>query len=179
MRRAAFPVVAAVVAAALVALLAFGLTRNGDGGLDAAVAQGKRPPAPTATLPVLGSSARRSLASFRGRVVVLNVFASWCAPCRTEAPMLAHAQPALARRGATVVGVTYDDTESDALAFVHRYGLRYPVLRDVDQTIGQDLAVKGVPETFVLDRRGRIAALRRGPVDRAFVDAAVRRAGAS
>jgi cytochrome c biogenesis protein CcmG/thiol:disulfide interchange protein DsbE len=178
-RRAAFPVVAAVFAAALVALLAFGLTRNGDGGLDAAVARGDRPQAPTVALPVLGSSVRRSLRSFRGKVVVLNVFASWCAPCKTEAPMLAGAQADLARRGATVVGVTYDDTEPDALAFVHRYGLRYPVLRDVDQTVGKDLSVKGVPETFVLDRQGRIAALRRGPVTRAFVDDAVRKASAS
>jgi cytochrome c biogenesis protein CcmG, thiol:disulfide interchange protein DsbE len=178
-RRAAFPLVAAVVAAALVALLAFGLSRNGDGGLDAAVARGERPQAPAATLPVLGSDATRSLSSFRGKVVVLNVFASWCAPCRTEAPMLADAQHELARRGATVVGVTYDDTEPDALAFVHRYGLRYPVLRDVDQDVGKDLAVKGVPETFVLDKRGRIAALRRGPVTRSFVDDAVRKASAS
>jgi cytochrome c biogenesis protein CcmG, thiol:disulfide interchange protein DsbE len=178
-RRAAFPLVAAVVAAALVALLAFGLSRTGDGGLDAAVARGDRPKAPTATLPVLGSDGTRSLSSFRGRVVVLNVFASWCGPCRTEAPMLAEAAPELARRGATVVGVTYDDTEPDALAFVRRYGLRYPVLRDVDQDVGKDLAVKGVPETFVLDRQGRIAALRRGPVTRAFVDDAVRKAAAS
>jgi cytochrome c biogenesis protein CcmG, thiol:disulfide interchange protein DsbE len=178
-RRAAFPSVAAVVAAALVALLAFGLTRSGDGGLDAAVAQGKRPLAPTSSLPVLGSGARRSLAAYRGRVVVLNVFASWCGPCKTETPMLVAAQPALERRGATVVGVTYDDTEPDALAFTRRYRVPFPVLRDVDSAVGRALAVKGVPETFVLDRRGRIVAVRRGPVSRDFVDGAVRRAAAA
>jgi cytochrome c biogenesis protein CcmG, thiol:disulfide interchange protein DsbE len=177
-RRAAFPAVAAVVAAALVALLAFGLTRNGDGGLDDAVARGQRPPVPTTSLPVLGSSARRSLRAYRGRIVVLNVFASWCGPCKTETPMLVAAQKGLARRGATVVGLTYDDTEPDALAFVRRYGVSFPVLRDVDSGVGRALAVKGVPETFVLDRRGRIVAVRRGPVDRAFIADAVRRAAA-
>lgn len=178
MRRAALPLLAAVVAVAVIALLAFGLTQNGNGGLDSRVARGERPPAPTTTLPVLGAGAHRSLADFRGRVVVVNFFASWCVPCRTEMPMLVREQRRLVGRDATVVGLTYDDTTDDATAFARRYHVTYPILRDVDQSVAQDLHVRGVPETFVLDRKGRIVALRRGPVDRKFVVDAVRKAAA-
>jgi cytochrome c biogenesis protein CcmG, thiol:disulfide interchange protein DsbE len=175
-RRAAFPLVAAAVAAALVALLFYGLAQGGASGLDARVSRGERPLAPTSALPLLDGHGRRSLAAYRGRVVVVNVFASWCAPCRTEAPLLVSEQNAMARRGAVVVGVTYDDTAPDARAFARRYRITYPVLRDVDEHVADELGVRGVPETFVLDRRGGIAAISRGPVNRPFLVRAVRRA---
>ena len=79
--------------------------------IDAALARGIRPPAPDATvaLPVLGSSASRSIESFRGKVVVLNVFASWCEPCKAQTAVLEQAQAVIAGQGATVLGVTYED----------------------------------------------------------------------
>ena len=78
--------------------------------------------------------------------------------------------------GALVLGVTYNDTAPDARAFVKKYGVTFPVLRDVDEAFSRRLKVAGIPETFVLDRRGTIAASRRAPVDRAWLRAAIRKA---
>jgi cytochrome c biogenesis protein CcmG/thiol:disulfide interchange protein DsbE len=161
----AVPALSAVGAIALVALLIFGVTHRGSGAqLSDAVAQGRRPAAPTVALPRLTGSGQTSLAAFRGRVVVLNMFASWCVPCAQEAPALERLQRHFGRRGVTVVGVTWRDTEPDAVAFMRRHGLSYPALRDVSGDFGQALGVSGVPESFLLDRQGRVIALRRLPV---------------
>lgn len=164
------PALVAAGALALVALLVFGVAhQRQQSSLDDQVARGQRPAAPSPPLPLLSGSGRRSLADFRGRVVVLNVFASWCVPCETEAPVLEREQRSLTAQGATVLGVTYNDNADDAARFVHRLGLSYPVLRDPEGQVAGSLAVHGVPETFVIDRRGRIAAIRRGAVDRDFL----------
>src|SRR3954452_10476219 len=111
MRRLAGPIVALLLAGALVALLVVGLAQKGDDRtIDDAVAKGQRPSAPDRALPVLGGDGSRSLASFRGQVVVLNFWASWCEPCRAEARVLQRVQDRLARTHAgTVLGVTYRD----------------------------------------------------------------------
>ena len=131
--------------------------------IDARVASGKYPPAPKATtqLPMLDSSRTTDLASFRGKVVVLNVFASWCDPCATEAPMLAAEQKLLLKHGATVLGVTYQDDTSSSEAFVRKYHVTYPVVRDVGGSFARAFGVDGVPETFVINRQGKIQAVRR------------------
>lgn len=176
MRRLALPALAGLAAFALVALLAFGLRTTSDSTTGGAV--GSRPP--TASLPLLTNAAtKKSLADYHGRVVVLNVFASWCPPCKQETPLLERTQRRLQQQGdATVLGVTYNDTQPDALAFTRRYGVSFPVLRAVDESFTSPLGVKGVPETFVLDRQGRIAAVRRGPVDERFLRAAIAKASA-
>lgn len=164
---------AAGLVAALVALLGYGLLAGHAGNtLDAAVARGERPSAPAVTLPAL-SGASTSLAAFRGRVVVLNYWASWCTPCRQEAPLLERWQRRIAQRGGTVVGVDALDVTTDARAFLRRYRISYPVLRDGDGRTQARFGVRGFPETLVLDRRGRIASVRRGPVDDAFLRGAV------
>jgi cytochrome c biogenesis protein CcmG/thiol:disulfide interchange protein DsbE len=150
---------------ALLALLAFGVADQGtDSSLDAALSHGRRPPAPSASLalPVLGSaSAKASLAQMRGKVVVLNVFASWCDPCKAEAPVLEQAQRELAGHNATILGVTYLDNSDDSELFVRQQHITYPVIRDVNGTLVRSFGSTGVPETFVIDRQGRVAALRR------------------
>jgi cytochrome c biogenesis protein CcmG/thiol:disulfide interchange protein DsbE len=164
MRRFLLPGVIAVAAIALLALLAFGVSgQNAGSSIDARVAKGKYPPAPDAhlALPVLGSSHRQSLADFRGRVVVLNVFASWCGPCRSEAPILSDTQRMLASHHATIVGVTYLDNTTASEQFVRQERITYPVLRDVSGNFVRSFGTTGVPETFVINRAGRVQALRR------------------
>jgi cytochrome c biogenesis protein CcmG, thiol:disulfide interchange protein DsbE len=164
MRRYAIPAVAVAVAAALLALLAFGVAHLGtSSSIDASVARGDYPVAPNAhmQLPILGSSGRESLADLRGKVVVINVFASWCQPCSAEAPILEQEQRTLVKHDATVLGVTYLDNSSDSEQFVHQHGITYPVVRDVSGNFVRGFAASGVPETYVINRKGRIVALLR------------------
>jgi len=102
-----------------------------------------------------------SVADFRGKVVVMNVFASWCDPCRAEAPILAHEQRVLATQGATIVGVTYLDNSTASEQFVKQEHITYPVLRDVNGTLVRSFGTDAVPETFIINRQGKIQALRR------------------
>lgn len=164
MRRFALPLVLICAAVALLALLAFGLLSQGtSSSIDAQVARGSYPVVPNdaLALPMLGSARTESLRDLRGKVVLVNVFASWCVPCAQEAPVLEQAQRMLALHDGTVVGVTYLDNSSDDETFMREYHLSYPVLRDVSGNFARGLGTTGVPESFVIDRRGRIEALRR------------------
>ncbi len=173
MRRFVLPGLIAIAAIALLALLTFGVSHQSDNSsIDAQVLRGHYPVAPNATmaLPVLGSSVTRSLADFRGKVVVLNVFASWCEPCAGEAPLLSREQHTLARSDATLVGVTYLDNTSASEQFAHHYHITYPVLRDVSGSFVRSFGTTGVPETFVINRAGHIQALQRFPVTQRWLN---------
>ena len=164
MRRWLLPSSAIIIAAALVALLVFGISNQGaNSSIDAAVARGRQPVAPDlkTTLPLLGSAHRESLAAFRGKVVVMNVFASWCTPCVAEAPVLERTQQRIAPHDATVIGVTYLDNSTDSAQFVRQHHISYPILRDVSGNFVRAFGTTGVPETFVIGRDGRIVAVRR------------------
>jgi cytochrome c biogenesis protein CcmG, thiol:disulfide interchange protein DsbE len=168
MRRLVVPGLIVAAAAALLALLAFGVSHQGSSStIDASVNHGDFPMAPNSNLalPVLGQTGAKSLADLRGKVVVLNVFASWCDPCKSEAPILEHEQRRLAGRNATILGVTYLDNSSDSETFVRKEHITYPVLRDVSGNFVRSFGTTGVPETFVINREGRIEALRRFQVD--------------
>jgi len=172
MRRLLAPLPIAVICAvvALVALLAYGLaSKEGDSGIDQALARGEREPAPAVRLPRLEGGGQGSLASFRGRVVVLNFWASWCEPCRKESPLLERWHRRIAKRGGTVLGVDVLDVSSDARRFVREYGLSYPMLRDREGASQREFGIVGYPESVVIDRMGRIAAVKRGPVDDAWL----------
>ena len=171
------PVVVGALALALVALLAYGVLSKGDDtSLDEAVAKGDRPEAPARTLPVLGSNGERSLADLKGKVVVLNFWASWCTPCKAEAPVLERAQHRLQSSGAgTVLGVTYRDATPNSLNFVRKNRVTYPSIRDVDGDLAQDYGTRALPETFVIDRQGRIAAISRGQITQQSMDRALKR----
>jgi cytochrome c biogenesis protein CcmG/thiol:disulfide interchange protein DsbE len=168
MRRFVLPAVAVAAAVALLALLGFGVADQGTNtSIDAAVARGDFPMAPkaNAALPILGSNKTESLADLRGKVVVLNVFASWCDPCQAEAPILEQEQRKLVHSGATILGVTYLDNSRDSERFVRQWHLSYPVIRDVSGSFVRSFGTTGVPETFVINRSGRIQAVRRYQLD--------------
>lgn len=175
-RRFLVPGLVVATAIALLALLAFGISNQGtNSSIDSAVARGIHPALPGANtpLPVLGSSGRASLTGFRGKVVVVNVFASWCPPCQAEAPILDREQRTLAKHGGTIVGIDYEDTPGDAQAFVRQQHITYPILRDLGGNLSHRWGVNGVPETFVLDRQGRVVNLRREQLAGSWLSEAV------
>jgi cytochrome c biogenesis protein CcmG, thiol:disulfide interchange protein DsbE len=172
MRRVLSPVPIAIlcVVLALVALLAYGLSQNEpDRSVEDALARGELERAPALELPKLSGGGRGSLADYRGDVVVLNFWASWCEPCREESPLLERWQRRMAGKGGTVLGVDVLDVTGDAQDFIDEYGLSYPMLKDKDGDALESFGVVAYPETFVIDRDGRITAVRRGPVDDAFM----------
>jgi cytochrome c biogenesis protein CcmG/thiol:disulfide interchange protein DsbE len=181
-KRLIVPILASIFGAALLGLLAYGVTHQAASrSLDEDLAHGHPPQAPEATrsLPVLtggsdGPRTGRSLAAYRGEVVILNIWASWCAPCQAEAPELEQAQRELQRHDGTVLGVTFKDITSDSLAFVRQYHLTYPNLRDVTGSFAQAYGTDQIPESFVVDRSGRIVAISRGEVEKPFLEKAVR-----
>jgi cytochrome c biogenesis protein CcmG, thiol:disulfide interchange protein DsbE len=182
-KRSAVPITVVVLCAALVALLLYGVVgRDTDSdSLDQAVAAGERPVAPgrDVRLPRLDGGSPVALGDFAGKVVVLNFWASWCEPCKAEAPVLEHAQERLQRSGGTVLGVTYKDAADESRAFVRSENVSFPSLRDDRLALAPGYGTNKLPETFVLDPRGRIVALSRGQIDKRFIDGAIDRAEAA
>ena len=168
--RAYWPVTLA--AALLVGLLAYGLTTTGtDTTLDAAVAKGERPAPPAeSTLPRLGEDGTGSLADYKGKVVLVNVWASWCDPCIDELPLVQKTHEMMQDKGGTVVGIDVKENSGAALETVGEVGLTYPNLRDRDGDFVRKWGQTGYPENFVIDRDGRIAAVRRLPITQEWID---------
>jgi cytochrome c biogenesis protein CcmG/thiol:disulfide interchange protein DsbE len=172
MRRALSPVSVAVICVllGLVTLLAYGLVSNEpDRGVEDALQRGETEPAPDLELPKLGGGGSASLADYKGKVVVLNFWASWCEPCKDESPLLERWHQRMEGRNGTVLGVDMLDISEDAQRFIDEYGLTYPMLKDNEAKGTETFGVVQYPETFVIDRSGHITAVRRGPVDELFM----------
>jgi cytochrome c biogenesis protein CcmG, thiol:disulfide interchange protein DsbE len=161
-----------VVALLVILLLVVGLmNRGGATTIDDALETGDRPEAPELTLPVLVSGPglppagqQVPLSDLRGKVVLLNLWASWCGPCKEEAPVLEAVWDRYRTKGVVVLGIDIQDLTKDALAFIDEYRLTYPSLRDGSDDSKTSLEATGVPETYLIDRTGRIALHIAGPV---------------
>lgn len=161
------PLVVLVGVLALVALLGYGLAANKQTESSGSDLVNKV--APTPTLRTLDGPGSSSLKAYRGKVVLLNYWASWCDPCRAEAPLLQRWQQRMTKGGGTVLGIDVLDVDNDARAFVRKYDLTYPMLRDGNGDSQTAYGILAYPESFLIDRDGRIAAVRRGVVDDKFM----------
>ncbi len=165
-------VLAGLVAAAFVALLAYGLlSRASDTTIDDSLAKAQPVPAPAIDLPVLrrpsGSPAsartasaladgRVALRELRGIPVVLNFWASWCVPCRQEAPVLERAWRQQDRAGAVFLGLNQQDITDDARQFMRQLGVSYLNVRDRGNDVARRYGVTGLPETFFISGSGKV-----------------------
>lgn len=124
----------------------------------------KGKPAPQWTLRRLDNGEAVSLSQFKGRPVVLNFWASWCGPCRTEHPTL---EWGARKFGDQVVflGVVFEDSEANARQFLQENGHSFPQLFDPASTMAVDYAVSGVPETYFIDAQGIIREKHAMPID--------------
>jgi cytochrome c biogenesis protein CcmG/thiol:disulfide interchange protein DsbE len=153
----AFGVFIAVLA--VLGLLAFGLAKKSADALEVGDA------IPTTSLPKLDGDGTGSVADYRGRWLLVNVWASWCPPCKDESPTLERFYRAHRGGDFEVLGVDTNDLSGDALAFVRGYGLTYPQLRDGSGDFAQDeLGTTGMPESFLVDPRGNLVLHRIGSV---------------
>jgi cytochrome c biogenesis protein CcmG/thiol:disulfide interchange protein DsbE len=96
------------------------------------------------------------LSDLRGQIVVLNFWASWCAPCREEAPELQALWQAYEARDVIVLGIAWSDVEADSRRFMEEFGLTYWNAPDIGTRIGDDYSIRAVPETYIIDRNGEV-----------------------
>ena len=167
-RRTVVLAAAALAGVLLIVVLATGWAGSGnssvttvDGSTSAVLySAGHRPLAPEFTATTLTGS-KLSLSDYRGKVVVLNFWGSWCVPCRAEAPTLAALAAKYQPSGVSFLGVDVRDTTASALAFAHSFHITYPSVSDESSAITLDFTAKvpiaGTPTTLVIDRTGHIA----------------------
>jgi cytochrome c biogenesis protein CcmG/thiol:disulfide interchange protein DsbE len=148
---------------AVIGLLGFGLLSKGSAKIEV----GDR--VPDKALPVLGGGGEGEIADYRGDWVLVNLWASWCLPCRDEAPVLERWWQAHRDEGVTVLGINVQDNSEDALAFLDEFEATYPQLRSVGDERSEAFGSTGVPENFLVNPRGRLALIWRGPVDDRFL----------
>lgn len=168
MRRRRWPYLAA--AAAVVALIAFEVATASSGSKTGRAA----PPFPSKVL----QGPRVTLAELHGKPALIDFWASWCEPCRQEAPEIARLQHAVGNEAA-LVGIDYTDREDNARAFIAEHGWSFPVLSDPNGIYGAHFGFSGLPTAIVLDPAGKVSAILRGPQKLPAFRQALREAGAA
>lgn len=184
--------VAIVAVVALVALLVYGLSEQSPRtDIDDGLAQAKSVAAPGFELPVLTpgelgelgdlvrpglANGRLSLEELRGTPVVLNYWASWCVPCRQEAPVLERGWRGARGQGVLFLGLNMQDITDDARAFIREFRNTYPNVRDQSNGVAREWGVSGLPETFFVRADGRIVGHVIGVISAKRLQAGVRAA---
>ncbi|MBN9621921.1 MAG: TlpA family protein disulfide reductase [Actinobacteria bacterium] len=179
--------VAIVVVLLFVALLAYGLlSKATNRSIDESLAKGTAPSAPEfedvvldrgklpnglagAVGPALADG-KLGLRELRGIPVVLNFWASWCIPCREEAPILGAGWKRYGPQGVLFLGLNMQDLTGDARAFIGSYHLTYPTIREPSNDTARNYGVTGIPETYFISARGRVVAHVIGVIDEGELD---------
>jgi len=129
-------------------------------------------PAPSFAVPTLSGSTS-ALDAYRGRIVVMNLWASWCPPCRAEMPDLQHLYQSYKSRNVVVLGVDQGESAQRVGAFAQSLGIHYPILLDQQQQYGRVYAALGLPTTIVVDAHGVVVRGFDGPLSYPQMVAAV------
>jgi cytochrome c biogenesis protein CcmG/thiol:disulfide interchange protein DsbE len=145
-----------VLVLGLLAVLGVGLIRTNEGPITVGSE------VPDITLTTFEGD-QIALSDLEGQVVVLNFWASWCKPCEQEANELEKAHQLYQDQGVVFLGVDYVDTEPEALAYLEKFNISYPNGPDLGTRISQAFRIRGVPETYLIGRDGRLAAVKIGP----------------
>jgi cytochrome c biogenesis protein CcmG/thiol:disulfide interchange protein DsbE len=148
--------VSVAVVLALLGLLVWDAAHGSGGGIAPKVDRGETVAAPALRLPSFGPTGDLSLASYRGKVVVVNFWASWCVECKLEAHALASAQQQWKGKNVVFLGVDAQDLGSAAKSYMRRYDVAYPVVRDINGSAVKTWGVTGFPETFFVTPAGQV-----------------------
>lgn len=164
-----------LIAAALVGVLGYTLLSPAKNVTTGGPLIGK--PAPAFTLESL-DGVPVSLASLKGRPVVLNFWASWCGPCREEAPLFRELGAQQTANGAAILGILFQETkEQNARDFIREYALAYPNLKDPGINTGVNYGVSGIPETVFIDKDGIVQHMDRGGLTRERLNVGLEKIG--
>ena len=144
---------------ALVGLLTYGLVTKGEGRIEPGETF------PTTELTRLDGGGSGAISDFRGKWVLVNMWASWCGPCREESPDLQRFHAEHRAGGFTVLGINSKEVSTEGRAFVEDYRLTYPQLHETGDVVSEELGVTGLPENFLVDPEGKVALVIPGPVD--------------
>jgi len=140
----------------LIALLSWGVVRGANGPRDSGIA-------PDFSLTSFDGQTI-TLSQLRGQVIVINFWASWCPPCRQEAPYLERTWRKYKDRGVTFIGVNWVDTQKEAIAYLAEFNITYFNGVDVGTRIAQAYRIQGIPETFFVDKTGKLRGVHIGPL---------------
>jgi peroxiredoxin len=172
MRRYALPGAITVVVIAFLIVLVVGLSHTGPSNeVFSQIQAGHTPkaPDPELELPLIGTKAAQSTAKYRGHYLMVNFFAGWCTDCQSEIGEVALARKMLSAHDGKVLGVTWDDSSSDALKFMARNKLTYAAVSDANSTLSNAYGVNGVPESFIINPQGKVVAARPCPLTNGWV----------
>lgn len=173
LRRHAPRILAILGVVLFLGLLAYGVATTGESTrVDESLASGEAPLAPSFDLPILEpgtlpsplatdlkspfADAQLSLAELKGTPFMLNFWASWCIPCREEAPRLQSGWERFGAKGVLFLGLDMQDLTDDAREFLEEFGITYPTIREPGNEIARAYGATGIPETYFVSRRGRV-----------------------